>query len=340
MTRTSWVLIISGCALAGLTGCTPRSASDLPPAPAPRMVDTTVLARVPERTFVNGVWVRRPPVDYVRRSVPHAEGRIQATPPAPQQIEASSADPSSVAIPEQHSPTANFPAPAEPPKTEAAPVSRAPLATPTTADLTPAAPPATPERPLGPAEADGSPILVEQPAAAISPGIPQVEQHSTTLQIQAYPATSTPVAASTGPAVEAPVYAWSRRSIDEVADLFARQVRNQGWIAEARDRLGRPPRVQVGSIDDGSQGVLGSDRFRQSLGIALQVNKGLDLAPGAPPDYQVAGKVSLSDDRHFVQIDLRILEVATKQTLQPFATEVPAAGSGAKLEPGKAGYIP
>lgn len=334
MTRTSWSLIISGCALAGLTACTPRtSASDLSSVPAPRLVDTTTLARVPERTFVNGVWIRRPPVDYVRQSVPQTEERYEATAPIRQQIESPPAHLSSVALPEQQASTATVSSPAETPKTEAAPVSRAPLASPTTADLTLEA---KPERPLELSEGEGSSISVE-PATAVPP---QVERHGTTDQAQASPAAAPPAAAPAGPAVEAPVYAWSRRSIDEVAELFAQQVRSQSWIAQARDRLGRPPRLQIGSIDDGSNGALGSDRFGQSLGIALQTIKGLDLVPGNPPDYQVAGKVILSDDRRFVQIDLRILEVASKQTIQPFATEVPAAGSGAKPEPGKAGYIP
>ena len=343
MTRTSWSLIVSGCALAGLTACTPRTGSsvgDQPSAATPRLVDTTELARVPERTFVNGLWIRRPPVDYVRRSVPHVEERIEPTAPVRQKVEAPSAQPSSTVLPETQAPAAAPPTTSVLPKAEAAPTSRAPLATPTTADLAMAA---KPERPLAASEGDGSSVLVEQSAVAVPSGIPQVGQPATTAQLLttapvAVP--SVPTEAATGPTIEAPVYAWSRRSIDEVAAQYAQQVRSQPWIAQARDHLGRPPRVQIGSIDDGSHGQLGSERFGQSLGIALQAIKGLDLAPGSPPDYQVAGKVSLSDDRHFVQIDLRILDVATKQTLQPFATEVPAVGTGAKTEPGKAGYIP
>jgi len=333
MKRTSWSLIVSGCALAGLTACTPRTSSNpdgIPSATPPRLVDTTELARVPERTFINGLWIRRPPVDFVRRSSPCTDEQPQTVPLAHMQVEA----PLVQSAPAAPTPTDSAASPIliEPLKAEGAPTSRAPLATPTTADL---APEIKPERPVAPADAGETPALTQPPTAVPSPAPPQVEEPRRATVV-AEPSAVAPA----GPDVEAPVYAWSRRSIDEVAGMFAQQIRHEPWVAQARDRLGRPPRVQIGGIDDGSQGALGIERFTQSLGIALQQMKGLDLAPGNPPDYQVVGKVRLSEDRHFVQIDLHVLEIATKQTLQPFATEVPAAGTGAKPEQGKAGYIP
>lgn len=287
-----------------------------------RMIDAMVLRQMPERVFANGVWVRRPPVIFVRTSQTLASANEPLVAPQAAVLPEPPAAGLAVTPPTLPPPSTAPPAAVAPPilVTSAAPAAPPqPLAAPAAADLVeppkplpePAPEPTAVQPVAVPSPAPAAPVPVAPPRPVATPGSPA----------RAVPPPAPVPAVETTPAIQV----WARRSVDDVATACADGMRNQAWVGQARARLGRLPRIQVGAIADRSSGgVLGIDRLVQALGLSLQQVRTVDAAPGNPPDYQLVGLAALSADSRFVQVDLHFIDVATQQTLQPFSLEVPA----------------